>query len=128
MKQKMTRRPAVEEIRQEMAELRKRRARRRRVLTVLLTVLTLTGVLLFTVAEPMRLTEACEDPAMPKGAVVLVNRLCVEGQPGDVVLCLENAGCVEPFRGLAQRVGETGCTGVLGRVWLEIWPALRMVW
>ena len=127
MKQKMTRRPSVEEIRQEMASLRRRKTRRVAMLAALVTLVMLLGVLAFTVAEPMRLSRACEDPAMPQGAVVLVNRLSVEEQPGNVVLCLESAEHVEPFCGLAQRVGETGSTGVLGRIWLEVWPALRIV-
>ena len=126
MSQSMNR-PTAEEARRELARVRRGRKRRRAILWTLAALAALATVLALTVAQPMRLSRACEDPALPEGALVLVNRLDRPSRAGDVALRWEPASSADTFHGVGERAQQQEVSGALGTVWLEIWPAFALV-
>ena len=126
MSQSMNR-PTAEEARRELARLRRSRKRRRVILWTVVTLAVLAVALALTVAQPMRLSRACEDPALPEGALVLVNRLDRPSRAGDVAIRWEPAFSADTFHGVVERAQQQEVSGALGTVWLEIWPAFALV-
>ena len=117
-------RPTAEEARRELKRVRRRRKRRRVILWTVVTLAALVTVLVLTVAQPMRLSGACEDPALPEGALVLVNRLAKPSRPGDVAIRWDPAFSAYTFYGTVERVEQESVPGALGTVWLEVWPEI----
>lgn len=117
-------RPTAEEARRELTRVRRSRKRRRVILWTLVTLVVLAAVLALTVAQPMRLSGACEDPALPEGALVLVNRLAKPSRPGDVAIRWDPAFSANTFYGTVERVEQESVPGALGMVWLEVWPEI----
>ena len=126
MSQSMNR-PSAEEARRELKRMRRRRKRRRALLVTGIVLLALVVALALTVAQPMRLSVACEDPSLPEGALVLVNRLVKPTQAGDVAIQWDTAAGAESFQGIAQRVEGEEIPGALGTVWLALWPSMTLV-
>ena len=126
MSQSMNR-PTAEEARRELARVRRGRKRRKAILWTLAALAVLATALALTVAQPMRLSGACEDPALPEGALVLVNRLDRPSRPGDVAIRWEPAFSANTFYGVAERAQQQEIPGALGTVWLEVWPAFAPV-
>ena len=126
MSQSMNR-PTAEEARRELARVRRGRKRRRAILWTLAALAALATVLALTVAQPMRLSRACEDPALPEGALVLVNRLAAPSRPGDVAVRWDPSSSANTFHGVVERTQQQEVSGALGTVWLEIWPAFALV-
>ncbi|MGN0747022.1 MAG: hypothetical protein ACI4ML_10140 [Aristaeellaceae bacterium] len=121
-------RPTAEEARQALEEARRRRKRRRVALWTLLALAIILAALLLTVARPMHLSCACEDPSLPQGALVLVNRLDKPSQAGDVAIRMEPSYSADTFYGVVERLEqETEAAGTLGTVWLEVWPSWTWV-
>ena len=116
-------RPTAEEARRELTRVRRRRKRRRVILWTVVTLAALVTVLVLT-AQPMRLSGACEDPALPEGALVLVNRLAKPSRPGDVAIRWDPAFSANTFYGTVERVEQESVPGALGTVWLELWPEI----
>lgn len=126
MSQSMNR-PTAEEARRELARVRRGRKRRKAILWTLAALAVLATALALTVAQPMRLSRACEDPTLPEGALVLVNRLDRPSRPGDVAIRWEPAFSANTFYGVAERAQQQEIPGALGTVWLEVWPAFAPV-
>ncbi|MGN1019129.1 MAG: hypothetical protein ACI4O7_02045 [Aristaeellaceae bacterium] len=126
MSQSMNR-PTAEEARRELARMRRRRKRRRALLWTLAGLAALVTALALTVAQPMRLSSACDDPALPEGALVLVNRLAKPSRSGEVAIRWDPASSADTFHGIAERVTQEQPSGALGTVWLELWPAVTLV-
>ncbi len=126
MSQSMNR-PTAEEARRELARVRRGRKRRRVILWTLAALAALVTVLALTVAQPMRLSRACEDPALPEGALVLVNRLAKPAEPGNVAIRWDPAFSANTLYGVAERAQQQEIPGALGTVWLEVWPAFAPV-
>ena len=120
-------RPTAEEARRELARLRRSRKRRRVILWTVVTLAVLAVALALTVAQPMRLSSACGDPSLPEGALVLVNRLAAPSRPGDVAVRWDPSSSANTFHGVAERLDKESLPGVLGTVWLEVWPEIALV-
>lgn len=123
-------RPDATEIHGAVEVLRHRQKRWYRLLKLLavcMAIIALLTAVAGTVAFPMVLTRDCDDPAMPKEAVILVNLLDKPDQPGGVAAAYEPAYSANTFYGYVTRVEETTPAGTLGTVWLQVCPSFSLV-
>ena len=58
---------------------------------------------------------------------MLVNRLAAPSRPGDVAVRWDPSSSANTFHGVVERLDQESLPGVLGTVWLEVWPEIALV-